>query len=239
MSKPIIPSKPIASIKPKFVETPDINLTELQPMKSEKFVSVNNPNVDRDKIDNDLIPRQLRSLLKSIENSGYTLPNTDQFFNLKYSELKNTIQTAELVDGKMYESQTTPEYQKNLIHNPNGMGRGFSRPGKPDTINSLYVIDGNTFDTKYNQSSKDTKDIIAFYFHDLVNDRYIPFRATVKGINEQAAAEWSDISYIGRADKLFNYKGFSRQLNFSFVVVASSYWNCYQCGPVLIIWSHV
>jgi len=65
-------------------------------------------------------------------------------------------------------------------------------------------------------------DFIAFYFHDLVNDRYIPFRATVKNINESATANWSDINYIGRADKLFNYTGFSRSLSFNFKAVAMS-----------------
>ena len=104
--------------------------------------------------------------------------------------------------------------------------RGFSGPGQQDTVNSLCVLSSNQLGSaRYNSSGEydtDYSDIIAFYFHDLVNDRYIPFRATVKGINEQAQAEWTDINYIGRADKLYNYKGFSRTLGFNFIVVASS-----------------
>lgn len=213
--KPFVPSS--------FVQFPDTVTTVYQPKIDDNFVSDNNPSVDRNKLDQQAIPRQLRGLLNNLRNAGYTLPNTELFFDLSYSDLKTTMNDAFNEDGKIYEAQATPKYQKNLIHNPHGKGRGFARPGKPDTINSLSVIDGKSnFDSIYNTPSRDTKDIIAFYFHDLVNDRYIPFRATVKGINEQAAAEWSDISYIGRADKIFNYKGFSRNLNFSFLVVANS-----------------
>ena len=35
-------------------------------------------------------------------------------------------------------------------------------------------------------------------------------------------SNWSDITYIGRADKLFNYTGFSRTTAFSFTVAAMS-----------------
>ena len=63
---------------------------------------------------------------------------------------------------------------------------------------------------------------IPFYFHDMVNDRYIPFAATVKGMSDAFQSEWSEVKYIGRADKLYNYNGFSRAVNFSFVVYCNS-----------------
>jgi len=99
---------------------------------------------------------------------------------------------------------------------------------KPDRINSLFILRRTTDENEFiNYEDGETyspykDDFIAFYFHDLVNDTYIPFRATVKGINESATANWSEISYIGRADKLFNYTGFSRSLSFNFKVVAMS-----------------
>lgn len=68
----------------------------------------------------------------------------------------------------------------------------------------------------------DSTDIIFFYFYDLINEVYIPFRATIRGLSDQHSAEWEEISYIGRADKLFMYKGFSRDVNFSFTVYANS-----------------
>jgi hypothetical protein len=67
-----------------------------------------------------------------------------------------------------------------------------------------------------------SKDIIFFYFYDLINKKYLPFRATLGSIQDQNSPEWEDIKYMGRADKLFVYKGFTRDVNFSFKVYAQS-----------------
>jgi hypothetical protein len=67
-----------------------------------------------------------------------------------------------------------------------------------------------------------SKDIIFFYFFDLINEVYIPFRATISSLSDQHSADWEDINYLGRADKLFLYKGFSRDVSFSFTVYANS-----------------
>lgn len=65
-------------------------------------------------------------------------------------------------------------------------------------------------------------DLIAFFFYDIVNQKYIPFRATVKGISEGNTAFWDELRFIGRADQLYNYSGFSRNLSFSFNIVINS-----------------
>jgi hypothetical protein len=67
-----------------------------------------------------------------------------------------------------------------------------------------------------------TDDLIAFYFYDVVNQRYIPFRATIKGLTETNTATWDELSFIGRADRLYSYGGFNRNLSFGFNVVISS-----------------
>jgi hypothetical protein len=98
-------------------------------------------------------------------------------------------------------------------------GKGFSGAKYSDKINELTVLSGNNFEKEY---SKEDDDLIKFYFYDIVNDKYIPFRATVTGLNENFNADWTPIEYIGRADKLQSYKGFSRALSFKFNVVANS-----------------
>jgi hypothetical protein len=65
-------------------------------------------------------------------------------------------------------------------------------------------------------------DLIAFFFYDVVNDKYIPFRATVKGISEGNTALWKELRFIGRSDQLYSYDGFSRTLSFTFNVVINS-----------------
>lgn len=103
---------------------------------------------------------------------------------------------------------------------------GYAGSGRSDKINTIGVINSDKFGPGGSKNGKlydpDADDLIAFYFHDLVNDRYIPFRSVFKGISESATAEWNDVSYMGRADKLYTYKGFTRTLSFGFTVNISS-----------------
>lgn len=65
-------------------------------------------------------------------------------------------------------------------------------------------------------------DAIVFNFFDVVNSRYITFRAILTAISDNDTAEWEDVKFIGRPDPVYNYKGYSRTLNFSFVVNINS-----------------
>jgi hypothetical protein len=103
--------------------------------------------------------------------------------------------------------------------------------GQEDTYNTSDLI---TTSTRMPVSSSaapkeltlddgvNSTDIIFFYFYDLVNNVYIPFRATIAGLNDLHTPEWDEIAYIGRADKLYVYKGFTHDVNFSFTVYANS-----------------
>jgi hypothetical protein len=102
-----------------------------------------------------------------------------------------------------------------------------------DAINTLKVINSDSFgpsglsdldnigwlETKWSPYQHDQ---IAFYFYDIVNQNYIPFRATITGISEGGGAEWEALSFIGRADKVYSYNGFTRTLSFKFSVHISS-----------------
>jgi hypothetical protein len=93
------------------------------------------------------------------------------------------------------------------------------------SYNELSVI-GGTRDNIPNDltlnSSVESRDLIFFYFFDLVNQKYIPFRATITSLSDQHSTEWEDVQYMGRADKLFVYRGFSRDVSFGFTVYADS-----------------
>lgn len=115
--------------------------------------------------------------------------------------------------------------------------RGFSKApkrrneiGSADTYNMMQPFTGGRMsgkgdspvDLRLPNDQDNSKDIIFFYFYDLVNSIYIPFRATLSGINDMHSPDWEEISYLGRADKLYIYKGFSREVNLSFTVYANS-----------------
>lgn len=103
-----------------------------------------------------------------------------------------------------------------------------------DAINTLTVLDGSDKLENYKIKIKDSKianwthwdpyadDLIAFYFYDVVNDKYIPFRATLRGLQETDSTNWEEFSCIGRADRIYSYGGFNRSLTFSFTVHINS-----------------
>lgn len=106
--------------------------------------------------------------------------------------------------------------------NDNKLNIGLAGTNTADRINLLNPIDVEDMG-KYNPVYDSYRsDIIAFFFEDVVNGKFIPFRATVKGITEGMNSEWNDVSYIGRADKLYSYKGFARNLSFNFTVHINS-----------------
>jgi hypothetical protein len=106
--------------------------------------------------------------------------------------------------------------------------------GNFDAINTLRIIPGKGASLKTGLEIPSGRvinwtkwrpykdDQIAFFFYDAVNDKYIPFRATVKGISEATTANWDDLTFIGRADRLYSYGGFNRTLTFNFDIVISS-----------------
>ncbi len=97
---------------------------------------------------------------------------------------------------------------------------GFGASYTEDKINMRGPITGTN--DPLNPYDPYMEDVIAFYFYDIVNRVTLPFRATIKGINETLNGEWNDINYLGRADKIYTYKGFSRSLSFSFTIHVGS-----------------
>jgi len=156
----------------------------------------------------DLANEQNRKLQSKISQYSFT-PPTDLkklriIIDSSETDKKNSL--SYLAKYKKYENG------KDLLDDPNG--KGFAGVNQSDLINVLKV-----------QSNTDKfidKDLIKFYFYDIYNQKYIPFRATVKGISERSVSSWDDFQYIGNADKVYNYKGFTRGLGFSFTVVAMS-----------------
>lgn len=126
------------------------------------------------------------------------------------------------------------------------LSKGFPTNGQFDTINRLTVLDAKgdkdfygAFEVNALSLDKDGKrvsegirgkstwqpyhdDQIALFFYDVVNEKYIPFRAAIKGLGEASNASWEELQFIGRGDKVYSYGGFNRNLNFGIHVVISS-----------------
>jgi hypothetical protein len=112
-----------------------------------------------------------------------------------------------------------------VIINYNQIGKSIPSLERSDSMQGLSGF-AKADDINLTEIKNDTEDLspdqIKFFFHDVVNKKIIQFRAILSGITDNEAVEWEDIKYIGRPDTLYNYKGFTRTLNFSFVVNVSS-----------------
>ena len=119
--------------------------------------------------------------------------------------------------------RANPEKFPTLLGKKEGTDRFIRPTNNVDYVNSLGVLNADEFAQKYNDQFNGLgPDLVKFYFYDIVNNRFIPFNATVKSLQENNAATWEPIEYLGRPDKLYYYKGFTRDVSFNFKVVAHS-----------------
>ena len=159
-----------------------------------------------------------------------------------YDRLFNTKQKSDNKSGLNYKLGLLTEYRKTLVHPVDdsismveGNSKRLPSAHSFDAINTLSVISGSGTGNSYNDHPTNANgwgkktpwnpydhDQIAFYFYDVVNENFIPFRATITGVNENCTAGWDEMAFIGRADKVYSYNGFTRTLSFKFTVNITS-----------------
>ena len=152
----------------------------------------------------------------------FTSPNTTLFGTDKLKQ--SNINDKMLVDDYKDNTQLLDGMGKHARIN----SRKMATSNTSDGLNRLTIIGkdkkikDDTGISGWSTYEPYNDDLIAFYFYDMINEKYIPFRASVTGINDSFQAEWANYNYIGRADKLYTYSGITRQLSFSFKVIANS-----------------
>ena len=72
-----------------------------------------------------------------------------------------------------------------------------------------------------------TRDLVKFRFEVIDNTNpdistFVHFRAFLGAITDQYSSDWEGYRFVGRGDKVWNYQGSSRAINFSFKVAAQS-----------------
>ena len=106
-----------------------------------------------------------------------------------------------------------------------------SKVPKLDSKFGVYN-DNNVFDTTdkinlhpYGSSAEEEiseapsiKDLIDFRFKDVINKKFISFRAILGTITDTMSPEWNAERYLGRPDKVHTYMGTDRNISFDFKV---------------------
>jgi hypothetical protein len=77
------------------------------------------------------------------------------------------------------------------------------------------------------------KDFIKFYIKDVVGGKMIQFPAYLNDITDNSSAEYNPTRYIGRADQVYVYSGYTRSVSFGFRVAALAR------GDVPLMWKKV
>ena len=60
------------------------------------------------------------------------------------------------------------------------------------------------------------EDFVKFKFHDMINNKFIIFRAILSGISDAISTDYGEEKYIGRPDKVYVYQGADRNVSFNF-----------------------
>ena len=90
---------------------------------------------------------------------------------------------------------------------------------RPDIIQSTPVGSESIIGTE-------NEDLIPFEFNTFypgnTGGKFIAFRAFLDSFNDNFNGDWAGTKYVGRAEEVFTYQGFSRDVNFSFKIAALS-----------------
>lgn len=156
-----------------------------------------------------VLPSQFQSWVANKDDIGF-----NYIKNVKPAAQSKQNPSADITyEGRFNDAPIVPTRTKRQILPTNNV----------DYVNSLSVLQKDDLQNLYfTPDDKNGPDLVKFYFYDIINEKYIPFNATVKGIQDTNSAEWEPIEYLGRPDKLYYYKGFTREVSFNFVVNAHS-----------------
>jgi hypothetical protein len=131
---------------------------------------------------------------------------------------------------KRFNLNNPGEIKKDRSSYTNGTGQALDR------VNASYIYKSDVTPGRNNPLYKtdgEFLDIIPFIISILNNDnqeknnpgtyrKNMHFRAFIDSFSDSYDADWSSIEYMGRAEKLYKYKGFGRKISMAFTVVAQS-----------------
>jgi len=198
-----------------------------------KYTQVNNTNVLQDFSTNVFQTGSFKSNQANVNG----LENTLDYNQLMVAGNSGSVNNAILQDFRKNTKSNSPEsIDYNDINqrldgrvNQGSPGRKFARTSYVtgrgealDKINALQIYKSDNVDT-----SKEINDLCKFRIGVIDNNdpslkTYIHFRAFIDSMDDNYSADWGSQNFMGRAESLFNYQGFERNVNLSWTVAAQS-----------------
>ena len=87
------------------------------------------------------------------------------------------------------------------------------------TIINLHPYGGSTGNINANDEDKD---FVPLKFRDMVNGKWIIFRAILESVSDTSSPEYAEERYIGRPDKVYVYQGATRNVSLTLKVMPKS-----------------
>ena len=98
-----------------------------------------------------------------------------------------------------------------------GTIKGNSTTSNVDRINMIPLVPSGEFDS-LPDIIRNNPDFVKFNFKNVVENKYLVFRAILDGISDSVSPEYNPTRYIGRPDNLYTYVGTNRTIGFNFKV---------------------
>ena len=157
------------------------------------------------------------------EKSGDTSERLQKYEMLSYGSLgkddsyseKNKGTDANSTRGIGHQggsSRTAVDNEGNVIQVTAGAGY---RNEKSDIVN-LHPYGGTIADDRLNDTDID---FVPLKFRDMVNGKWIIFRAILESVSDTSSPDYAEERYIGRPDKVYVYQGATRNVNITFKVM--------------------
>jgi len=97
-----------------------------------------------------------------------------------------------------------------------GLVKGNSSTSNVDRINMIPLVPD--LDNSLPGIIRNNPDFVKFNFKNVVENKYLVFRAILEGISDNVSPEYNPTRYIGRPDNLYTYVGTNRTIGFNFKI---------------------
>ena len=214
------PAKPTDTTSaPPKKEGEDPSISEAFKSKMKKMVTVASDGIS--KLEGAMVKRNLVKFVREKEDKQ------------TWEDLKKSFDTRVAQLNKIHNTLGDAGNTGNLVPiNDTKTGLGYIKVlnGEQDPKYKTAATDNINMIPYGKDYSDDDSDFIKFKFKDIVNDKFIVFRAILSGISDSISPEWESTRYIGRPDDVHVYTGTSRSISFTFNI----YPNTKQEFPVLL-----
>tara|TARA_R110000823_G_scaffold132990_1_gene261589 strand:+ start:171 stop:3095 length:2925 start_codon:yes stop_codon:yes gene_type:complete len=210
------------------VPTDEGDITELTPRTGNTYSS-----------EDTFTPKGTANNIRDLQNG--TVYGADGAIPIRPNTNEDTIKSVDQNVTGEYTGPTNPgsiqnfrtgsfalDYSSRTINKETRVGLG--NQGKPGVVRTNYTTDLglsdriNKLGISHEKDTDSSRDFIKFNFQIITPEdtTFLYFRAFLTELSDSYTGAWDTTKYLGRAEDLYTYQGFSRSMNIGFNIAAAS-----------------